>query len=202
MPQPGRLSEPPPADQGPPWDDPAPGEQPGGARSAPGSEQVGQPVQYDRTGRPGGGFAGPSASVRDVGPPSPRSGERARSMADAGLSPAAASGAGDSGGWGSVSSPAPDWATARRSADTRPVGVGATGGPPTTALRGASAVRESFAQARSAIGRRVENDAPSAPLTDDSAVSVDDEDIEVSGDVGRTVIEKVLGGRVVSETAD
>ena len=41
-----------------------------------------------------------------------------------------------------------------------------------------------------------------APVTDDSAVSDDDEDIEQSGDVGRTVIEKVLGGRVVSETTD
>ena len=43
---------------------------------------------------------------------------------------------------------------------------------------------------------------PTAPVTDDSAVSDDDEDIEQSGDVGRTVIEKVLGGRVVSETTD
>lgn len=41
--------------------------------------------------------------------------------------------------------------------------------------------------------------APSRPLTDDSAVSEDDEDIEVSTDVGRAVIEKVLGGRVISE---
>jgi DNA polymerase-3 subunit gamma/tau len=30
-------------------------------------------------------------------------------------------------------------------------------------------------------------------------VSADDEDIEVSGDVGRTVIERVLGGRVIRE---
>ena len=39
-------------------------------------------------------------------------------------------------------------------------------------------------------------------MTDDSAVSDDDEVIEQSGDVGRSVIEKVLGGRVVSETTD
>ncbi|WP_347354015.1 DNA polymerase III subunit gamma and tau [Intrasporangium sp.] len=35
--------------------------------------------------------------------------------------------------------------------------------------------------------------------TDDSAVSGDDEDIEVSTDVGRAVVEKVLGGRVLQE---
>jgi DNA polymerase-3 subunit gamma/tau len=33
-------------------------------------------------------------------------------------------------------------------------------------------------------------------------VSEDDEDIEVSTDVGRSVIEKVLGGRFISETDD
>jgi DNA polymerase-3 subunit gamma/tau len=77
--------------------------------------------------------------------------------------------------------------------------------------RGASAVRESFAAARSASARRdvaggaghgPDAAGPAAPVTDDSAVSDDDEDIEQSGDVGRTVIEKVLGGRVVSETTD
>jgi DNA polymerase-3 subunit gamma/tau len=51
-------------------------------------------------------------------------------------------------------------------------------------------------------GSRGQEAAPVAPVTDDSAVSDDDEDIEQSGDVGRAVIEKVLGGRVVSETTD
>jgi DNA polymerase-3 subunit gamma/tau len=36
-------------------------------------------------------------------------------------------------------------------------------------------------------------------MTDDSAVSEDDEDIELSSDVGRTVVEKILGGRVIAE---
>ena len=39
-------------------------------------------------------------------------------------------------------------------------------------------------------------------VTDDSAVSADDEDIEQSGDVGRAVIEKVLGGRLLQESED
>ncbi len=71
-------------------------------------------------------------------------------------------------------------------------------------------MRESFAAARSASARRegLEGRAtepmppPEGPVTDDSAVSDDDEVIEQSGDVGRSVIEKVLGGRVVSETTD
>jgi DNA polymerase-3 subunit gamma/tau len=43
---------------------------------------------------------------------------------------------------------------------------------------------------------------PRRAVTDDSAVSEDDEDIEQSGDVGRAVIERVLGGRVLSESDD
>ena len=66
----------------------------------------------------------------------------------------------DNAGWGSVSTPAPEWAAQ----DTR-------------------------------------GDVRRAPSTDDS-VSEDDEDVELSGDVGRSVIEKVLGGRVISESAD
>jgi DNA polymerase-3 subunit gamma/tau len=62
-------------------------------------------------------------------------------------------------------------------------------------------VRQSFAQARSraAGARSADDEQPRQPLTDDSAVSHDDEVIEQSNDVGRAVIEKVLGGRVVQE---
>jgi DNA polymerase-3 subunit gamma/tau len=93
-------------------------------------------------------------------------------------------------------------------------GAGSSAGTDARHARGASAVRESFAAARSASARRDvaggagpgggrgQDPAPAAPVTDDSAVSDDDEDIEQSGDVGRTVIEKVLGGRFVSETTD
>jgi DNA polymerase-3 subunit gamma/tau len=52
------------------------------------------------------------------------------------------------------------------------------------------------------VPRSNDDDPPRPPLTDDSAVSDDDEDIEQSGDVGRAVIEKVLGGRVVRELED
>ncbi len=99
---------------------------------------------------------------------------------------------------------------------------GAPAAPPPTSpapvgdhhARGASAVRQSFNAARSASSRRdssgpgtrsttgTDDRAPEPPVTDDSAVSDDDEDIEQSGDVGRPVVERVLGGRLVSETTD
>jgi DNA polymerase III subunit gamma/tau len=119
----------------------------------------------------------------------------------------------DNAGWGSPSGPAPDWATAPVGS---PVAAAAldTAVPGSSRARGASAVRESFAAARSATARRAAGAgagptgsqppeaARAVAATDDSAVSDDDEDIEQSGDVGRTVVEKVLGGRVLSETTD
>ncbi|HET7400026.1 MAG TPA: DNA polymerase III subunit gamma and tau [Intrasporangium sp.] len=131
-------------------------------------------------------------------------------------------------GWGAVTSAAPDWATSGTAArpatapapDPAPQGApdqtpqGApdrpgkleavpTDGAPDhgrTARSGARAVRQSLGQARQVRGAPV--DRPVGQLTDDSAVSDDDEDIEQPGDVGRVVIEKVLGGRVVAETED
>ncbi|MBC9822579.1 DNA polymerase III subunit gamma and tau [Terrabacter sp. MAHUQ-38] len=149
-------------------------------------------------------------------------------LADAGLSPVSGRSLESNAGWGSATGPAPDWATgpdpggsgsAAASPASHPQGAsgagpsagGGSGGgesgapaPTASALRGASAVRESFAQARSrsSASRTSDEEQPRPPLTDDSAVSDDDEDIEQSGDVGRTVIEKVLGGRVVQELDD
>jgi DNA polymerase-3 subunit gamma/tau len=98
----------------------------------------------------------------------------------------------DNAGWGIVTAPAPEWAAAPDppSAST------------TTFSPGANAVRESLGAARRGAAKDDANDARPAPSTDDSVVSQDDEDVELSGDVGRSVIEKVLGGRVISESAD
>jgi DNA polymerase-3 subunit gamma/tau len=110
----------------------------------------------------------------------------------------------DNAGWGSVSAPAPDWATAPGPApvtDTVSAGRSASVEPSASPSvgsatgSGASAVRESLGAAR----REGPTGSAAGPATDDSAVSDDDEDIEVSSDVGRAVIEKVLGGRVISE---
>ena len=163
-----------------------------------------------------GGFSGSSQSGGAAG--ASNSGSRgASALADAGLSPVSGRSLEDNAGWGSATGPAPDWATgpAGESTASGPAGTAAAAAPtsavasapaggdvPThSAVRGASAVRQSFAQARSRAGgsRPTDDDQPRQPVTDDSAVSADDEDIEQSGDVGRAVIEKVLGGRVVQE---
>jgi DNA polymerase-3 subunit gamma/tau len=126
-------------------------------------------------------------------------------LADAGLSPTAAGRSlEDNAGWGSVSAPAPDWATAGPS----PVGAPQPSAPSTApnisqsktrnTAAGASAVRASLDAARRSPQPVVAEATPRA-FTDDSAVSRDDEVIEVSTDVGRAVIEKVLGGRVLQE---
>lgn len=39
-------------------------------------------------------------------------------------------------------------------------------------------------------------------LDDPDAISDDDEDIEASGEVGQAVVERLLGGTVISEDAD
>jgi DNA polymerase-3 subunit gamma/tau len=156
------------------------------------------------TGGAGGGAAGSASSSA----PGSRG---ATALADAGLSPVSGRSMQDNAGWGSATGPAPDWATGPSPAaqagapavpaPTAPSAAPAAEAPTDSAVRGASAVRQSFAQARSRAGgsRPTDDDQPRQPVTDDSAVSDDDEDIEQSGDVGRSVIEKVLGGRVVQE---
>lgn len=177
------------------------------------------------SGSGGTGSGSPAADGGGLGAGAQSSPSRgATALADAGLSPVAPRSMESNAGWGSPTGPAPDWATGPTpsaapgsTSDAGPgpdraAGAGspavarsddATGGdaPTSSAVRGASAVRQSFAQARSrATGSRSGDDEqPRQPLTDDSAVSHDDEVIEQSGDVGRAVIEKVLGGRVVQE---
>jgi DNA polymerase-3 subunit gamma/tau len=54
-----------------------------------------------------------------------------------------------------------------------------------------------FARAKEAVAAEPDPDEP--PVADDSAMSEDDEDIEGLGEVGVPVIERVLGGTVISE---
>ncbi|WP_256795690.1 DNA polymerase III subunit gamma and tau [Terrabacter sp. Ter38] len=193
----------------------------GGGRPSWGDAGAGHESAGSRDSAPSGagGFGGSSPSGGSASSPAGARGTTA--LADAGLSPVSGRSLEDNAGWGSATGPAPDWATAPAgespasgasggAAQTAAPAVGvpaAAGGsagaevPTDSAVRGASAVRQSFAQARSRAGgsRVTDDDQPPQPVTDDSAVSDDDEDIEQSGDVGRSVIEKVLGGRVVQE---
>ncbi|GAA2018104.1 DNA polymerase III subunit gamma and tau [Terrabacter terrae] len=206
---------------------PGPPDQPtkGEPAGSPDQARPATPQDDSGQGRPSWGDAGAGHESAGPGGLAPaRTGGTA--LADAGLSPVSGRSLEDNAGWGSVTGPAPDWATGPSPAPTPtgPSGAssaapavpaeartdrtgdrGADGGtgvrPTSSAVRGASAVRQSFAQARSRAGgsRAADDEQPRQPLTDDSAVSHDDEVIEQSNDVGRSVIEKVLGGRVVQE---
>lgn len=235
--------------QSPP--EPSPGSQPGSAPEAP--SPGGPPSQAPQLDAPG--VSGAAAPTAPSGSAAPRGG--AGALADAGLSPAAGRSLENNAGWGSVSAPAPDWATgpaggtestpptpepqapapqalapqapapqssalppsapqapapqepasspmpraAGASASSEPAGTDPA--PTQTAVHGARGVRESLDAARRAGNGTAAAEAgaaPARPTTDDSAVSEDDEDIELSNDVGRSVIEKVLGGRVIAET--
>jgi len=170
----------------------------GATRSSWGEAGAGHASGHSQAGA-GDGGAQPAA-------PRAAASRGATALADAGLSPVSGRSLQDNAGWGSATGPAPDWASAPTSAAapdqaTEPAGIEV---PMASAVRGASAVRQSFAQARSRSGgsRATDDDQPRQPVVDDSGVSHDDEDIEQSGDVGRSVIEKVLGGRVVQELDD
>ena len=167
--------------------------------------------------------AGPAAqrvvAVRGRGRPSTSGSRGATALADAGLSPVSGRSLQDNAGWGSATGPAPDWATgpAGESPASRSAGHRRAAAAPTAARLGrcagrgrrADGLRRARCERRAAVvrpgpvagrgSRPTDDDQPRQPVTDDSAVSDDDEDIEQSGDVGRSVIEKVLGGRVVQE---
>ncbi|GAA6527668.1 DNA polymerase III subunit gamma and tau [Intrasporangium sp. DVR] len=193
----GHASSPgaPPEGSGPPGPRPDP-EDPRGA---------GAPADPADSGPPPA-VGGSADSRESSAPPPARPPTRPTSRPPAGGPAPAGRSLEDNAGWGSVSAPAPEWAT-------RPSTGAATqsereGPPPVRSATapGASAVRESLGAARRG-GLRSPGEPPAKAValgrvTDDAAVSDDDEDIELSGDVGRAVIEKVLGGRVISEIDD
>jgi DNA polymerase-3 subunit gamma/tau len=54
-------------------------------------------------------------------------------------------------------------------------------------------------RAKAAVQAEGPTAAQQVRVADDSAASADDEDIEGLGEVGRPVIERILGGRVIDE---
>lgn len=137
----------------------------------------GGPTAAPPTGPTAAPPTGPSAAP-PTGPSAPRpTGPSGGPPTSGGWSPAPES---SDGGWASASTgpgSGPSWATA----DSEGTG-------PTSPLARAKA--------------EVAAEAPrSATLTvaDDSAASADDEDIEAMGEVGRPVIERLLGGTVIDE---
>ena len=142
----------------------------GGASAAPG------PGAGSAGGRPGGGSS-------DAG------GRAASAYAASGaVAPSPAPESGD-GGW--ASAPAapgsgPSWATESTSG-AQPIAV-------VPAAPGSL-----LARAKAEVAAEEPERTPDLYIADDSAASDDDEDIEALGDVGRPVIERILGGKVIDE---
>lgn len=128
-------------------------------------------------------------------PTAPQQSAQARAEANgAAAGGAAVAGAADRGGEPTAyvpSQPAqtqPDWGS----------GGDGTGAAPAWATSdGTDTPVSPFARAREAVA--AEPDPDETPVADDSAISDDDEDIEGLGEVGVPVVERVLGGKVISE---
>ncbi|WP_194150787.1 DNA polymerase III subunit gamma and tau [Pedococcus bigeumensis] len=115
------------------------------------------------------------------------------------------------GGWATASSGpsgGPSWA----SDDATTVPTGASEGTPPSASAGATeqgagaapaaaqaAQMSRLAAARAAVAAEEPARTPDTYIADDSVASADDEDIAELGEVGRPVIERLLGGKVIDE---
>ena len=69
--------------------------------------------------------------------------------------------------------------------------------PTTSAAAAAAPVGSPLERARAAV--TAEPVVDDTYVADDSAASTDDEDIDTSAEVGRPVIERLLGGKVIDE---
>jgi DNA polymerase-3 subunit gamma/tau len=132
-------------------------------------------------GRPSPAPAEPAASLGEA---EPADGGRGGTPGVVGGSPAPEAG---DGGW--ASAPAapgsgPSWAS-----DT----------PGAAGSQTAGATRSRLAQAREAVAAEQPEPTPEQRVADDSVASADDEDVEALGEVGRPVIERILGGTVIDE---
>jgi DNA polymerase-3 subunit gamma/tau len=95
-------------------------------------------------------------------------------------------------GQGRQASTQADWGSSATGGPAAPAWA-TSDGPPSAAPEPASP----FARAKVAVA--AEPDPDETPVADDSAISEDDEDIEGLGEIGVPVVERVLGGKVISE---
>ena len=143
------------------------------------------PAREASPGEVGGGGASPAPQAQA----SP-SGAEAAPAGDAGLASAARHVPESSAGWASAPAApgsAPSWAT--EPAAAAPEFSDAEGAPQMSHLE----------RAKAAVKAEGPTAAQRVRVADDSAASDDDEDIEGLGEVGRPVIERILGGRVIDE---
>ena len=156
-----------------------------GAGAAGGSTSQG-PGQGSGPGSAPGAGAGTRSGGADA------AGRAATAYAASGaVAPSPAPESGD-GGW--ASAPAapgsgPSWAT-EPAGGAAPIAVAPAAPPAPGSL---------LARAKAEVAAEEPERTPDTYIADDSAASDDDEDIEAVGDVGRPVIERLLGGKVIEE---
>jgi DNA polymerase-3 subunit gamma/tau len=102
-----------------------------------------------------------------------------------------------------ASSPAAASPAASSPAASSPAAASRAASSPAAASPAASspsgATGSPLARARAAVAAEEPERTPGKHVADDSAASADDEDIETLDEVGRPVIERLLGGRVIDE---
>lgn len=146
----------------------------------------------------------PAVKGDNPGPSGPRGTTDGGTVAGAG-GPAANAGIAASspppetgGGWATASSgpsSGPSWAT-----DEAPGGPAAGAGPaPAAGAPAEPGTGSRLAAAKAAVAAEEPERTPDTYVADDSAASADDEDIAELGEVGRPVIERLLGGKVIDE---
>ena len=160
-----------------------------------GRDETSQGFHEPGSGAPAdAGAAGPSQgapgrpAMTASAPPTGDAGGRAAAAYAASGAVAPTPESGD-GGWASASSApgsGPSWAT-----EPAPGSTAVAVAPP--------APGSLLARAKAEVAAEEPERTPETYVADDSAASDDDEDIEAVGDVGRPVIERILGGRVIDE---
>ena len=169
-----------------------------------------------------GGRSGASSPAQSGPQPAPRDPGPASSTRQGASGPAPEAGAGgwasapaspDTGpSWGSASPVAPAWASEPPPADEEvtPEFSDSGDGPEQSAAQHTAAVtssptaptdrRSPLQRAQAAVAAEGLTAPTELRVADDSAASDDDEDIADLGEVGRPVIERILGGTVIDET--
>ena len=140
------------------------------------------PVPEGQT--PAGGGSGPSASAQ---PDAVSRRAPAAADGDPGLAASARH----------TSEPGDSWASAPSAPGSAP--SWASEPPPSPEPQGGGSQMSHLKRALAVVEAEGPAATPEARVADDSAASDDDEDIEGLGEVGRPVIERILGGRVIEE---
>ena len=162
-------------------------------RRGPPHRRAGQPLPVRRPGGQGRQPRPAAARGSDDGGGASSAGGPAAYAGIAASSPPPETG----GGWANASSgpsSGPSWATDDAPGGCRPDAASPHPDPPAEPGTGSR-----LAAAQAAVAAEAPARTPDTYVADDSVASADDEDIAELGEVGRPVIERLLGGKVIDE---